>query len=261
MAEEIVVPAEGASEGGNTEQLTPVQQKALDQGWKPKEQFEGEEDEFIDAPEFVRRGELFGKIEHQGKELKAVKQALDAMKQHNSKIEQSAYDRALKSLQDSRKQAVIEGEHEKAFAIEDQIEGVKAEKARIQVEAQRPAVPEVNPQFQTWMDKNTWYVKDVAMQAVADRVGLEMARRGIPQDEVLRKVVDEVKQAFPHKFQNENRERPTAVEGSTRSGSSVTRSNDTLSEDERNIMRKIVATGALTEAEYRKQLKTSKEAK
>lgn len=253
MTEEIVPEA-----GGENTDLSPIQEKALEQGWKPKDQFEGNEDEFIDAPEFVRRGELFGKIEHQGKELKAVRQALEALKQHNSKIEQSAYDKALKSLQETRKQAFIEGETERAFAIEDQIELVKEEKSRLAQQSQQPAVQEINPTFQAWVDKNKWYTTDVAMQAVADRIGTEMARRGVPQDEVLDKVVREVREAFPHKFQNTNRERPSAVEASNRGGSSAVRSTQAMSEDERNIMRKIVNTGVMTEKEYMDQLKKAK---
>lgn len=255
MTEEVVQTEQTAPE------YTPVEQKALEQGWKPKEEFEGEEGMFIDAPEFVRRGELFGKIEHQGKELKAVRQALEALKQHNTKIEQSAYDRALKDLQTARRTAIVEGETERAFQIEDQIEAVKTEKTRIAQEAAKPAVVETNPVFQNWMDNNSWYTKDVAMQAVADRVGVEMARRGMPQEEVLQKVVEEVKNAFPHKFTNPNRERPNAVEATNRGGSSVSRTSDSLSEDERSIMRKIVSTGVMTESEYKSQLKKSKEAK
>ena len=43
---------------------------------------------FIDAPEFVRRGELFTKIEKQSKELKAVREALKALGEHHSKVKE-----------------------------------------------------------------------------------------------------------------------------------------------------------------------------
>ena len=258
MAEENQVP-EGQE---NTDQpvYTKVQLEAMEQGWKPKEQFEGEEDTFVDAPEFVRRGELFKKIEHQSKELKAVKQALDALKTHNSRVEQAAYDRALKSLQETRRAALVEGETEKAFQIEDQIEDVKKERERVAREASVPAVQELNPEFVAWQDKNTWYTTDKRMRAVADTVGVELARQGLSPSEVLKRVVEEVKDAFPHKFTNPAREKPSNVEPTSRGGSSQTRGTDaSMSEDERSIMRKIVATGVMTEAEYRAQLKKAKE--
>lgn len=260
MTEQVEQQQDVAPEVKEEVQLTPIQQKALDQGWKPKDQFEGEEDEFIDAPEFVRRGELFGKIEHQSRELKAVKQALDALKTHNSKIESSAYDRALKALKDQRKEAIIEGETARAFELEDQIEDVQTERARIAREAAVPAVQEVDPAFTAWVDSNPWYTKDSNMQAVADRVGLDLARRGIPQNEVLRKVEEAVKEAFPHKFTNPKRDRASAVEPSSRGGTSATRGVDIhMDADETKIMRKIVASGVMTEAEYKSQLKKVRE--
>lgn len=253
---------EQVQDGQNTDQpvYTKVQLEAMDQGWKPKEQFEGDEDTFVDAPEFVRRGELFKKIEHQSKELKAVKQALDALKTHNSRVEQAAYDRALKSLQETRRAAFEDGETAKAFEIEDQIEDVKKERERVAREAATPAVPELNPEFVAWQDKNTWYTTDKRMRAVADTVGVELARQGMSPSEVLKKVVEEVKDAFPHKFVNPAREKANSVEPSTRGGSSAVRSNDaSMDEDERSIMRKIVSTGVMTEAEYKAQLKKAKE--
>ena len=73
-------------------QYTEVELKAIDQGWVPKDKFEGGEDDFIDAKEFLRRGELFAKIDTQkrelssvNKELHAVKKALGALKEHYGK--------------------------------------------------------------------------------------------------------------------------------------------------------------------------------
>lgn len=236
-------------------QLSPVQQKALDQGWKPKDQFEGAEEEFIDAPEFVRRGELFGKIDHQSRELKAVKQALEALRQHNTKIEQSAFDRAVKELKAQRKEAIIDGDTSKAFELEEKIEDAQEERARIARQAAVPAVQEVDPNFVRWVESNSWYTKDMAMQAVADRVGTELHGRGVSQSEVLKAVADAVRKEFPHKFANTKAERPGAVEAPARGGTSVQRSDLALSEDERNIMRKIVRTGVMTEKQYMEQLK------
>jgi hypothetical protein len=236
---------------------TPIQAKALEQGWKPKEQFEGDEAEFIDAPEFVRRGELFGKIEHQSRELKSVKQALDALRVHNTKVEQAAYDRALKSLQDQRRSAMVEGETERAFALEDQIEDVKKEKERILRDVPKSFEP---PQeFVEWQEKNSWYGKDRVMRAAADKLGTDLAAEGKSPAEVLKLVEKEIKEAFPHKFTNTNRERPGAVEASSRGGNSVARGSSSLSDDERSIMRKIVGTGIMTEKEYMDQLKKTKE--
>lgn len=256
MTEETKDAPEGAiDQQEEAPKLTAVQEKALEQGWKPKDQFEGDEDEFIDAPEFVRRGELFGKIEHQSKELKMVKQALDAFKQHHSKVAENEYNRALKALQEQRKQARVDGEFEKADALDEQIDEVKAQKAEV---VNLPPVQELNPEFVAWSDKNTWYNSNKVMRAAADAIGIAHARAGVSPDQVLKLVEKEIREEFPHKFSNPARDRPNAVESSSRSGSSVQRSTAVLDEGEREVMRKIVRSGVMTEAEYMAELKKVK---
>jgi hypothetical protein len=245
------------SEENTAPEYTPIQQKAVEQGWKPKEQFEGNEEDFIDAPEFVRRGELFSKIEHQGKELKSVKQALDAMKQHYTKVAEVEFNRALKTLQTERKQAMREGETDKALLLEEQIEEAKEQHVQLQREAvQATNVPTINPEFTAWVDQNKWYASDKAMRAVADQVGLELHAQGVSPSEVLKRVEKEVREAFPHKFQPKRTANP--VEGSSRSGTTVQRASVALDDTERGVMKKLVASGVMTEEEYMRDLKKIK---
>lgn len=248
-------PQEQAQE----KQYSAIEQRAMEQGWRPKEEFEGDPDAFIDAPEFVRRGELFSKIEHQSKELKAVKAALDALKQHHSKVKEVEYERALKALQNARKQALVEGETERFLELEQRIEEVKEEKEEFDkgisaVKAE--PVRDINPEFTAWVDRNSWYESSKPMRAYADKLGVELAQEGYEPSEVLRLVEKEIKKEFAHKFQNQKASRPQAVESAGRSGAKV----DTfqMTDEERNIMRKMVRGGALTEQEYIKQLKELK---
>ena len=75
MTEEIkdVEVPEGTGEEQTQEKKAPelsaVEQKAIEMGWKPKDNFDGEETDFIDAAEFVRRKPLFDKIDTVGKDL------------------------------------------------------------------------------------------------------------------------------------------------------------------------------------------------
>jgi hypothetical protein len=178
MAEEIV--SDKPTEGTQEPDYSPVQLKAIEQGWIPKEEFDGDEESFIDAAEFVRRGELFRKIETQSKELKAVRQAIEALKVHHSKVKESEYQRALKTLQDARKQAFVDGEHERAFALEERIDEIKAEKDQIVREAETPAVEDVGytPEFQSWVDRNSWYESNKVMRKAADAIGMELHQEG-----------------------------------------------------------------------------------
>lgn len=253
MTEEI------KSEQTEERQFSPVEQKAMEQGWRPKEDFSGDPETFIDAPEFVRRGELFDKIEHQSKELKQVKAALDALKQHHSKVREVEYDRALKALQSARKQALVDGETERFLDLEQRIEEVKEEKATFDAELKSVDTQQsgtANPEFISWMEKNPWYTKDEAMQAYADKLGSKLAAQGHTPSRVLTMVEQEIKKEFAHKFQNQKATRPQAVESSSRGGAKP--DSFVMSEDERSIMRKLVRAGAMSEQEYIAELKKTR---
>lgn len=254
MTEEVQVPQEGTEQ---EVEYTPTQLKALDQGWKPKDQFDGPEDEFIDAPEFVRRGELFSKIETQNKELKAVRRALEEFRANQSKDKTQAIERAIKSLKQERRAAIEDGDTSRAFELEDEIESISAEKTQIAQDSARPSVQEVNPEFQDWQNANSWYGKDNVMRAAADAIGFDLARSGMSPSQVLKEVAKEIRKEFPHKFTNPKGARASAVESSTRTG--TTRSSEVeLDDTERMIMKRLVERGDMTEAEYKKQIKLSR---
>lgn len=263
MTEEIkqeIVPEQKAPEQTEQREYSAIELKAIEQGWIPKEEFDGDTSEFIDAPEFVRRGELFSKIEKQSKELKAVRQALDAFRVHHSKVKEMEYERALKTLKDARRQATVDGDHERALALEDKIDEVKAEKESLTREVAQTAVQETDdytPQFKSWVKRNEWYETSRVMRKAADALGKELYDEGHAPEEVLEMVEEEIRKEFAHKFSSPAAKRPMAVEPSTRSTS--TKDTFQMTPEEESIMRKIVAvTPGYTEADYKKELKALK---
>ncbi len=250
-------PAPEQAEQTQEREYTEIELKAIDQGWIPKEEFDGDGSEFIDAPEFVRRGELFSKIEKQSKELKAVRTALEALSSHHSKVKEMEYERALKSLKDARRQATIDGDHERALALEDKIDEVKLEKDQIVQEGKAAVVQEpegYTPEFQNWVDKNSWYESNRTMRKVADEIGKDLYQQGYAPLEVLKLVEKEVRKEFSHKFSNPATNRPAAVEASTRQGSK--KDDFHMTSEQKEMMRKIVqVTPGFTEADYIRDLK------
>lgn len=250
----------------NTEQLPegteqpvsdPFTERAMELGWRPQEEWTGAPEDFIDAKEFVRRQPLFEKIEHQSREMKALRAAFDAFKTHHSKVKEAEYNRALAALKTEKRRALSEGETERALVIEDKIDEIQEQKQQFETEAASVATQEVaqpRPEFVRWQQENTWYGKDRAMTAYADRLGVELANQGYSPEEVLTRVTRDVRDEFKHKLTNPKRDRAGAVE----SGSRVGRSSEPefqLSDDERRIMNRLVAAGGLTKEEYIKELK------
>lgn len=249
----------GTAVPGEQLKLSPTQERALAQGWRPKDQWEGDEDEFIDAAEFVRRGELFSKIDSQSKELKDVKRALNELGKMHAKVSEVEYKRALDSLKAQKKQAMMEGDFDQVSDIEERIDLVK-EQSRIPVAPiinEQPAAS--NAEFESWKSKNNWYGNDKGLTKYADARGVALAKEGYSPSDVLRAVEREVKEEFKEKFSNPNRNRAGAVEGSgVRPGGKGALDSYELTPQERQVMNTLVRQGVLTKEQYIKDLKAVK---
>jgi len=264
--EEVVVSPqvdeEQSNEEGNQPELTEVEQRALEMGWKPKTDFNGDDDTFVDAKEFVSRKPLFDRIEHQSRELKEVRKALKALGDHHQKVREVEYQEALKELRNEKKSALESGDADRLIEIDDRIAEEKAKQVVAQNQAQKQA-NEPHPEFVNWVKENTWYVADQELRQVADQVGTAYAAANpdLNPQEVLQYVKGRVKRLFPEKFSNPNKERPSAVEGSSRAPTRSTASNKdtfTLTEDERRVMNTFIRSGALSKEEYIADLKKIK---
>jgi hypothetical protein len=243
---------------------SPVEIEARASGWVPKEEFHGDEYKWVDAGEFVRRAPLFQKIDLQTRELKELKKGLEALKQHHAQVRDTEYKRALEDLKAAKKDAFIEGDADKIVEIDDKLEAVKdaqrkfaAEQATEAVRATDPEV--IHPEFAAWTRRNTWYETSKPMKAFADALGIELRASGMSPSDVLKQVESQVKEEFPQKFRNPNRDKAPAVEGTSKGGGKSQASGEaSLSDDERRIMNSIVRTGAMTKEQYIAELKKVK---
>jgi hypothetical protein len=236
----------------------PVVDEAVAQGWVPKEEFQGDEHKWVDAGEFLRRGELFKKIEQVSKTAKRAEQTLAEFKAHYAKVKETEYQHALETLKAERKAALVNGDYERVDDIETRMDNVKAEAATVQTEIkQTTQPPEVYPEVAAWVERNKWYNQDLPMKAYADTVAAQLNKQGITGPALLKGIDEEIRKAFPTKFSNPNRERPGAVESSTIKGSSR-RETFELNEQEHRIMNTFVRDGVMTKEQYIADLKKVK---
>ena len=237
-------------------QHDPYEDQAREQGWRPKEEFEGDPEKWKPAKEFVERGELFGKIDTLGKELKETRKALKMLQEHHTKVKEVEYKRAVDELKALQKRHLEEGNSDGYLEASELLTDLKAEqKAREAVSAVQPA--QTDPRFSSWIDANPWYTKDPDMREYADVVGLGYANKhpGIDPEDVLKYVSVQVKSFFKDKFKNPNRERPSAVEGNSTPTTSNKNSFE-LTDDERKVMNTFIRAGVMTKEEYVAQVKT-----
>lgn len=232
-------------------------------GWVPKDEYHGDENKWVDADEFIRRGPLFEKINSTSRELKEVRKALDQLKVHHASVKETAYKEALADLKAKKREAFIDGDPDKIIDLDEQIADVKDKQREFEV-SQRAAVEqaatgEIHPEFAAWTSRNAWYNTSKPMKAYADTLGIELRATGLSPTEVLKRVEIEVKKEFPNKFQNPNRDKASAVEGVSKGGGKGGSGGDNLTDFERNVMERFVRQGIMTREQYKAELKKDKE--
>ena len=250
---------------------TPIEDKALDKGWRPEDEWTGEPDQWRPAKEFLDRGELMDRISDQTRqlrgqkgELETIKTALKEMGDHNSKIAEKEYDKAMRDLKSLKVQALEIDDYERIVDVDEQIQELKETKKEPVEE--KKTTPEMHPDIEVWMKDNQWYGRDVIMRGAADSISQEYMNMnpGAMDNpkEVLKYVEEVMREEFPHKF-NEGtptqRRRPAAT---SEVGEPVARSTGKekytardMNSMQKGICKTFIQAGAFkTEQEYVDQL-------
>lgn len=244
-------------------QHSVVEERAMSQGWKPKEQYVadgGNESDWRPAKEFVDRGELFSKIEEGKREIRNLRKTMQLFREHHEKVRQTEYQRALDDLKVAKKAALIDGDADRVIEIDQQILDTReAQKQAVMVQAAEDvAAPAINPAFSAWVERNQWYSYDTEMKAFADQFGTSYAQQnpGLTIERVLKEVETRVKKAYSEKFTNPRKQDAPDVEaGGKAPRSSRSNAGIELTEDEQRAMRRFVKAGAMTEEQYIAEVK------
>lgn len=233
-----------------------VEDTAREQGWRPKEEYDGDPSKWVSAETFVAKGELIDRIEQLGKKLKDSEKTIKLLSDHHQKVKESEFKRAVEFLKAQKKTAYENGDVDKIIELDDKIAEVR-DVQKAQTKAETTQTPDVNEDFESWVSDNKWYTKNSEMRADADAFG-EAYFRNNPEktpEEVLEYVTKRIKKSYPEEFQNPNRNRPSSVEGAgQRQG--VSRDTFQLTEEEEKAMKTFVRQGIMSKEEYVSQVKS-----
>jgi organic radical activating enzyme len=186
-------------------------------------------------------------------ELQTVRVAVDEFNKYHAQTEERAYAKALKELQEQKKQAISESNGEVVVEIDNAIDELKENKP-----APAKKLPENDKKYQklfeAWEADNQW-VHDKALQAAAngfaDVVTAENVASPLLGREFLDEVTKKVKEAFPERFTSP-KERASAVEGATSTprSNSAKRGYADLPADAKAACDKYVKEKLLTREQY-----------
>lgn len=242
-------------------QESEIELSARELGWKPKEEFDqdpkNQGKKWRTAEDFMDRKSLFDKIDQVSHEAKQAKKALAQFGQHYANVEKKAYEKALADLKAERKVALENGDLARVEEIRDEMDDVR-DKIKfvappVQIEQGPP------PELVEFQQRNTWYKRDDAMTRYADSLGNELLAQGMAPPQILKQVESKVREAFPERFRNPNRDNaPEMVPSGRKSNTGGFR----LTADEERVLNNFLKAGVpITREQYIKDLKALREGK
>lgn len=169
---------EGSNSSGESQAaLAEIQTRARGMGWSPKDQWRGAPDRWLDAPDFVRRGEeLLPIVNAQNRSLReelnqtkvqlaAAAESIEALKEFNSKANRETLKQTREELAGQIKQAREDGDTKAELELTEKFneagEAIKeSEKPKPAAAAVKPVQQETTPVFKDWATENPWFGTD-----------------------------------------------------------------------------------------------------
>lgn len=231
--------AEQAAEGGETTVTVDpqVETRARSMGWKPKTEWAGPQDKWVDATEFVQRGEQVipiiksenrrlhetveqqnARIARQDAELAELKTSIETLKNFNTEMSAERVKNMRAQIAKEIKEARESGDVERELELTDQLDEATTalkeakttpkETSKTTTTQQQP--PALDPE---WLSENTWFGQDDLRTDLATTVGQRIRARhpNLVGRAFLNKVSEEVLKAMP--IVNTERDNPPKVEG------------------------------------------------
>ena len=271
MPEEELAPqeeqeevAEETPEEESEEQEASVADLATEMGWKPQDDFQGHEDDYVDASTYIRRSKdiqdsMRQHLKENKRTMTSMQRGFEDLKSHNEmvyKADLKKKEKEIEVLQKQRVEAIEEGDVNQVDKLEVEMSELMDVTAPRRSEAPQPD-PEQFTAFSKWQEDNPWYgVKGVTegnseLTNYANYLSELPEYNGLSYERKLMKVTEKVREMHPEHFKGKsNGPKVSAVEAPRPSGNKVRYTARDLNDDQRNVMRNFVKRGLMTEKEY-----------
>lgn len=175
------------------------QAAAKEMGWIPPEKFKGDPERFVDADEYLKRGEEVLPIVKQQlrrtreematlhashvqtqEALKAATQALHDIEARHTVETQRAVDEAKAQTKAALARASEAGDHDAVAELTERMVELRKEApaAEKKEEPKAAEVPQTTSEFEEWKEENPWYGKDRRKTALAIGIAEELRANG-----------------------------------------------------------------------------------
>lgn len=216
-------------------QLSETEQQAIDNGWVPKDQWKGAEDDWVPAKQFIKYGQVEAELKRQRQEVSQKEKVIKTMKDHYLNVKEDAKREVVDTLKRTQKEAIKNEDYAEATKIGLQIDELEDnldkkfsqhEQKMEEVSSTPPGPP---PEFYEWNSRNGWYKmgQNDEMTIEADQLAIAYAKRNPNKtyQDMLEYVTDRIQKLYPEKFVPKQKEReaddinePGAVQNKGTSG-------------------------------------------
>lgn len=232
-SQQVDVGADGAD--APPDERAAIEERATRMGWQPREKYRGPADKWVDADEYIDRGErmlpllqernrtLDRTVQSLQREMREQGQTLATMLQATRRAEQVGYKRARAELEQKRAKAVAEADTATFNEAEREIRDLGPEPA-VDAPASRsngsgngaaPAASATNPVVDAWVRRNRWFNGSKAANswAIGMLADLEAEDPETPLEENLAEVSRRARSVFPDLFPASRRAAAPADDG------------------------------------------------
>jgi hypothetical protein len=262
---EVTEETEAAEEPKEVESPETLESVAEQLGWKPKKNFQGEDDTFVDAKTYILRSKdiqdsLRKHLKENKQKMTSLEKGLEDLKFHNERVfktQLAQQKKQIEELKAQRKEAIEEGDVEKVDKLEVQMNELMESDNSDDKPA--PKVdPEVYETFSGWIKENTWYdvqglnEGDTDLTQYANYVSDLPEYKGLPYAHKLKKVTEKVKEMFPEHFQKTPQPKAARnpVEAPNLKSMKGRFTARDLNDTQKSVMRNFIKQGIMTEKEY-----------
>lgn len=237
--------------GPTEEQLDNIEKQettARSHGWVPKEEFTGDETNWVDAEKWESRSKRERILETEvGNLEKAIEQNAAMLKRLEARehtLREDAEKSALEKLKAEMKEAVAEGDADKADAAAEEYAKQTAEQ-----KAEPYASPADVAARNAWLVEHPEYQRaDIAQSAMSISAGIIARSPGLPIQQVFDETHKVIVPIYPEHFVNEARAKPSPVEGE---GSRQVHKKETMPKEFRDAMEDYANTQVVYSKKYR----------
>ena len=180
-----------------------VDAQAREMGWRPKEEFKGEEGKWVDAKTYLDRGEhvlpivketnkrlradvqtMHGKVAELEQALRASQETITALDKYHKEDLQQKVKKAREDIKAQLVAAKKSGDVEAEVDLTEQLGTLTAAEDTTTVTTTTPARREApkdftkDPIFVTWKEDNPWFGSDKSRTAIAYQMTTELRAEG-----------------------------------------------------------------------------------